>query len=90
MTEVKKPDEKFSLVAYLKERFTREKISSFGGMMLAVAGALGYLSGPEVAAIHSVAQVSGFDLGPVTTITGLIGAISVLVPTSRMHKNEAK
>lgn len=71
---------------YLKERFTKEKISSIGGLFLTVAGVAGYITAPQLAAIHGVATVFGVDLGDAATTTAIAGAVSVLLPTSKFKK----
>lgn len=77
------------MIKYLQDRFSKEKISSFTGLLtlvLALLSGLGYLSGAEFAAIQTVLSAAGFDLGDASMWSTVAGAVLVLFPTSWFKK----
>ena len=71
---------------YLAERFTREKLSSWGGLVLTIAGTAGYLSGPQASLINLALTANDIHLqsanpDAVSLVTGLI---FTLLPTSKL------
>lgn len=75
-----------AILSYLKDRWTKEKTARAIGLALSLAGAFGYLAAPEIAAIQAVATALGIDLGSASGITTLAGALTILLPTSRLKK----
>lgn len=73
-----------AILSYLKDRWTKEKTSRAIGIALSIAGAFGYLAGPEIAAIQTIAAALGIDLGNASGIAALAGALSILLPTSKL------
>ena len=71
---------------YLSERFTKEKISTWGGVLLAFAGAAGYISGPQASLINLGLSAMNIHLAAAdpNTIATLTGALAVLAPTSKI------
>lgn len=74
------------IIDYLKDRWTKEKTSRAIGLTLSILGAFGYLAGPEIAAIQAVASAAGLDVGSASGITAVAGALSILLPTSKLKK----
>lgn len=70
-------------VDYIKERFTKEKISSFGGLIVFILCAFGYISNEQAQSIDAALTVFGYDLN---LIGGAAGLLSILTPISKLKR----
>lgn len=66
---------------YIKERFTKEKISSIGGSVVFLLCVAGYIDNQQAQAIEEVLTLFGYDLN----LYGAgLGIISLLAPISKL------
>ena len=69
------------IYSYLKDRFTKELFSTYGGMLIVVLFAMGYIDSDQYAMLSEVAKYMGWSM-PV------IGGALVLAPTSKLGKSK--
>lgn len=67
---------------YVHERFTKEKISSWGGVALTVLGVAGHLSQAQIGVIQLAASMLGYDISVSADL--IAGLIAIGVPTSKI------
>lgn len=81
----KKDSTKQNVMKYIKERFTKEKVSSYGGLILVVLATAGIIPGVHLSVIQQVGTLLGYDLTVNSDMIGLVaGLVSILAPTSKM------
>ena len=66
---------------YVHDRFTKEKISSWGGLALFLLAVAGELTQSQIGAIQVIGSMFGLDFS--SYADAAIGISAVLLPTSR-------
>ena len=72
-------------LGYIKDRATKEKISSWTGIVLVGLYVAGQITGAQLSAVTALADAFGYSIPNITDL--IIGAGLFATPTSKLKRN---